>query len=58
MENVLISKAAKIVGCHPETLRRLDRKGQLKSARDYRGYRTFRLEDLLRLKESREKLDQ
>ena len=54
---VMISKAAEVVGCHPETLRRLERKGILEAKRDYRGYRVFRLSDLHKLKREREKLE-
>ena len=50
---LLVSDAAKVIPCHPDTLRRLERKGQIKAVRDYRGFRMFRLEDLLKLREQR-----
>ncbi len=56
MEKLMVSKAAKILDCHPETVRRLERKGELKARRDYRGFRVFNLEDLWALKEKRDEL--
>jgi len=57
MEKLTVTKAAKIVNCHPETLRRLERRGLLKAQRDYRGFRIFDLNDLLKLKREREKIE-
>jgi len=57
MEKITIAKAAEIVNCHPETIRRLDRKGVIKAKRDYRGFRVFNIEELLKLKKERERLD-
>ena len=57
MEELTVSKAAGILGCHPETLRRLERRGEIKAKRDYRGFRFFNLGDLLSLKKKREKLN-
>lgn len=51
---LLISDAAKVIPCHPETLRRLERKGHIKAIRDYRGFRVFKLEDLLKLRAQRQ----
>ena len=56
MENLTVSKAAEIINCHPETIRRLDRRGVIKAKRDYKGHRVFNLNELLRLKKEREKL--
>jgi len=56
MQRITVSKAAEIVNCHPETIRRLDRRGILRAKRDYRGFRIFRMEDLLNLKKEREKV--
>lgn len=56
MERITIAKAAEIVNCHPETIRRLDRKGIIKVRRDYRGFRVFDVEELLKLKKERERL--
>lgn len=51
-----VTNGARIIGCHPETLRRLERRGLIKAKRDYRGWRLFELEDLLNLKAKREKV--
>lgn len=51
-----VSQAAKVLACHPDTIRRLDRKGIIKAKRDYRGYRIFKKEEIYRLKDEREKL--
>jgi DNA-binding transcriptional MerR regulator len=50
---LFITDAAKVIPCHPDTLRRLERQGRIKAVRDYRGFRVFRLEDLLKLREQR-----
>jgi DNA-binding transcriptional MerR regulator len=51
---LLISDAAKVISCHPDTLRRLEKKGLIKAVRDYRGFRVFKLADLLKLREQRQ----
>lgn len=57
MEEMLtVGQAAKLLGCHPETVRRLDRKNVLRAKRDYRGYRVFNKEGIFRLKKDRERL--
>jgi DNA-binding transcriptional MerR regulator len=56
MERITISRAAQIVNCHPETIRRLDRRGIIKVKRDYRGHRIFTRNELLKLKKERERL--
>lgn len=53
---ITVSEAARILKVHPETVRRLNRKGVLLAQRDYRGFRVFSMEDLLRLKVKRERL--
>lgn len=55
-ELIRIAKAAQIVNCHPETIRRLDRKGVIKAKRDYLNFRVFTMDELLKLKKEREKL--
>ena len=55
-DNFLIAEAAKILGLHPETLRRWDRKGWLKSKRNYLGYRVFDRQEVLKIKERLEAL--
>lgn len=57
MEKMTITKAAEVINCHPETLRRLERRGVIKAKRDYRGFRIFDLNDLLKLKKEREKIE-
>ena len=47
---VKISKAAKLLNVHPQTLRAWDRKGILKAVRfGERGDRRYRKEDIMRL---------
>jgi len=41
VKGLLISELAKAVGLHPETLRRLERKGLITSERDLNGWRRF-----------------
>ena len=41
MRGLLISELAKAVGLHPETLRRLERRGLIASRRDLNGWRRF-----------------
>ena len=41
MKRLLISELAKAVGLHPETLRRLERKGLITSRRDLNGWRRY-----------------
>ena len=57
MGRITVIKAAEVIGCHPETVRRLNRRGVLKAKRDYRGFRIFNLEDLIKIKKEREKLN-
>lgn len=51
-----IAEAANLLKCHPETLRRLDRKGLIKSQRNYLGHRVFRHTEVIQLKRKREAL--
>jgi len=51
-----VAEGAAFLGCHPNTLRNLDRVGVIKARRNYLGYRIFRLVDLLKLKEERQQL--
>ena len=55
-ELIHVSQAADILEVHPETVRRMDTRGELHSRRDWRGHRVFDLEELLRAKEKRERL--
>jgi DNA-binding transcriptional MerR regulator len=52
-----VSEGAAFVGVHPNTLRRLARVGLIKARRNYLGYRVFSLQELLRLKATRERLN-
>ncbi len=57
MEECLhIARAAALVGLHPETLRRLNKRGLLPAKRDWRGFRVFLIDDLQRLKAQRARL--
>ena len=53
---ITVSKAAEILNCHPETVRRLERRGLLIAKRDYRRFRIFDINDVLQLKKERERL--
>lgn len=56
MQKLTVSEAAREIGCHPETIRRLEKRGILKAKRDYRNFRVFDLDDVLELKAEREAL--
>ena len=56
MYTFTVSKAAKELGCHPETVRRLEKRGILKAKRNYRNFRVFELADILKVKSERETL--
>ncbi len=51
-----VAEGAEFVGCHANTLRRLDKVGIIKARRDYRGHRVFLIQDLLKLKADRQQL--
>lgn len=55
-ELLRVSKTADILDVHPETVRRMDARGELHSRRDWRGHRVFNLEEVLQAKEKRERL--
>jgi excisionase family DNA binding protein len=57
MSLLTVKEASKILGVHENSVRNLDRKGLIKSYRDHRHYRMFDLNDVLRLKEERERLE-
>ena len=44
MKGLLISELAKAVGLHPETLRRLERRGLIAPRRDLNGWRRYEQE--------------
>lgn len=46
-----LHQVAKIAGCHPNTVTNYVRRGLLLDCRDSNGFRRFRLEDALKLKE-------
>jgi len=56
MHILTVSQVAKELGCHSETVRRLERRGILKAKRNYRNFRVFELADVLKVKEERETL--
>jgi DNA-binding transcriptional MerR regulator len=47
---MLISELAQAVGLHPETIRRLERRGLIRSARDHNGWRHFSVDTIEKLK--------
>jgi len=52
MKGLLVSTVARAAGVHPETVRRLERRGLIKSRRDVNGWRRYppnTLETLKRL---------
>lgn len=51
-----VADGAEFLGCHANTLRRLDKVGIIKARRNYQGHRIFMLQDLLKLKSEREQL--
>jgi excisionase family DNA binding protein len=46
-----VEESASLLGCHPNSIRRWANKGELRYFRDRRGWRKFKAEDLLKLKE-------
>jgi len=50
MKGLSISEVAKAVGLHPETLRRLERKGLITSRRDVNGWRRYEPETVEKLR--------
>lgn len=50
MKGLLISQVAKAVGLHPETIRRLERKGVMASRRDVNGWRRYSADVIPKLK--------
>jgi DNA-binding transcriptional MerR regulator len=57
MSVLTVKQASKILGVHENSMRNFDRRGLIKSYRDHRRYRMFDLNDVLRLKEERERLE-
>ena len=56
MDKLTVSQVAQELGCHPETVRRYERKGLLKGYRDYLNRRIFARDSVLELKKFRERL--
>ncbi len=54
MHGLTVKEVARILGLHENTVRDLERKGKLKAVRDYRNYRIFCLDEVLKLKSKRE----
>ena len=54
-EHFRVAEATSLLKCHPDTVRRWDQCGLLKSQRNYLGHRVFRLADLLKFKQDRER---
>jgi len=55
-DKLTVSEAARILDVHPETVRRMDRRDELKGLRNYFNHRVFRLQEVLRVKAERERL--
>jgi excisionase family DNA binding protein len=55
-ERLRVSEVAEVLRVAPITVRRMDARGELHSLRDWRGHRVFELEEVLRVKEKRERL--
>lgn len=53
---IMVAEAARVLSVHPETVRRWERKGLMRAKRDYRRFRVFDLQEVLRMKERMEKL--
>jgi DNA-binding transcriptional MerR regulator len=50
VQELLLAQASEVVGVHPNTLKRYEQKGLIRSKRDYNNWRRFRVEELLELK--------
>ena len=46
-----VCEAAKKLNCHPNTVKRLEKRLNLRIKRDYRNYRIFSLEDIQKIEE-------
>lgn len=55
-KGIMVAEAARVLSVHPETVRRWERRGLIKARRNYRRFRVFDLQDVLRMKERREEL--
>ena len=53
---LFVNEAAKLLGVHNETIRRLSRSGKLPYKRNHNGYRVFEKSTLLAFKHWREQL--
>lgn len=49
-------EASKVLGCHPETLRRLSKANKIKCFRDINNHRVFERSELLEFKKLRDSL--
>jgi len=45
-----VSEAARELGCHPNTVKRLERRLRIKVKRDYRNYRIYSQNDIQKIK--------
>lgn len=48
--DLLVHQVAIVCGCHPNTVRNADRKGIIRSQRDYNNYRRFTWQEAMKLK--------
>ena len=49
-EELLTAQVAKIAGCHPNTVKRYEKRGMIKAKRDRNGFRRFPVEEANKLK--------
>ena len=50
-ETIYRKRAAKVIGVHKDTLIKWENRGLVEPVRDYNGWRRYKLEDVLRLRE-------
>jgi DNA-binding transcriptional MerR regulator len=50
MSGLMVTQASQILRCHPNTLKRWERRGLINSSRDVNNWRRFDMDEVLRLK--------
>jgi len=50
--DLLVAQVARIAGCHPNTVRRYERRGVVRPQRDLNGYRRYTMEQALELRDA------
>lgn len=56
LELIKPREAIKILNCHPNTLANLEKRGELIPLRDYRNFRLFQKDEVLKVKDARDTL--